>query len=91
MSNVLEYLDLDLAKITNLEPISLLNLTIALQLITGTIFLLLAFSVSSTSNIGFNVVLTAVLFLIYPGIAYAMIHIWKTPLTLGKEFKDSII
>lgn len=84
MSSALEKIQgIDLAQFLSLEPGNILNLHIFAQIANGILFVLCAFSVSHTYNAGFNVVLTAVLYFAYAGVAYYVINKDKRPVYVG--------
>ena len=65
------------------EPETLLEICTALQVLGGVIFLLCSFSVSQTQNVGFNTILTALLYLAYPVASYWVVTRLRTPMAIG--------
>jgi hypothetical protein len=67
----------------NRDPAAVLEGLIALQVLCGIVFLICSFVVASTENVGFNVVLTGILNLVYAVAAYYSLSKLKTPMIVG--------
>lgn len=67
----------------NKDPAAVLEGLIALQVLFGIVFLICSFVVASTENVGFNVVLTGILNLVFAVASYYSLAKLKTPIIVG--------
>ena len=74
---------IDFSKLSTFEPTYILNLHILAQIGVGILFTICAFSVASTYNAGFNVVLTSFLYFGFSAISYYVINRDKRPVFVG--------
>jgi hypothetical protein len=65
------------------DPITLLDTECGMQLGLSILFLFSALEVSNTANMGFNLLLSSLIFLAFPVIIHLTIHYYKYQLTVG--------
>ena len=72
-----------LAEMGNKNPAAVLEGLIALQVLGGIAFIICSFIVAHTENVGFNVVLSGILNLVFAVASYYSLGKLKTPIIIG--------
>jgi hypothetical protein len=72
-----------LAEMGNKNPAAVLEGLIALQVLGGIAFIICSFVVAHTENVGFNVVLSGILNLVFAVASYYSLGKLKTPIIIG--------
>ena len=73
------------------DPAAILEGLIALQVLCGLLFLIFSFFVAHTENVGFNVVLTGILNLVFAVASYYSLGKLRTPIIIGVVMGSGIM
>ena len=73
------------------DPSAILEGLIALQVLGGLLFLIFSFFVAHTENVGFNVVLTGILNLVFAVASYYSLGKLRTPIIIGVVMGSGIM